>query len=197
LTSVSIHGPQSPGWRPRTRTRSQPVFRRLSPPGPPIPRHARLLRTLDPGYQAVACRTHQGLAIPGSPPCGGRLLRTSATKPFAFVWTLSLRVSLRYYPDRITSKRAARPTICFPTRTPLVESTLVLPTQSLAPCLCCSRFGKRSRIFRTKMVGQARRPIPISHPWISPEHSAANASYSRTNAWRPLGRSVPGCRHTT
>lgn len=92
MTPVSIHDPQSPGWRPRTRTWPQPVFRRLSPSGPPMPRHARLLRTVDQSYQPLASRTPRGLTIPQSPPCGGRLLRASATKPFAFVWTLSLRV---------------------------------------------------------------------------------------------------------
>jgi len=99
-----------------------------------MPRHARLLRTIDTGYQAVASRTPQEQAAPGSPSFDGRLLRASATKPFAFVWTLTPRDPRQHYPALGFSQQAARPTICFPTRTPLVESTSVLPTQALAPC---------------------------------------------------------------
>lgn len=75
-----------------------------------MPRHARLLRTQDRGYQAVASRTPQEQAAPSSPPCGGRLLRASATKPFAFVWTPTSRGHTSITRRRIPRNgRCARP----------------------------------------------------------------------------------------
>jgi hypothetical protein len=168
LTPVSIHGPQSPGWRPRTRTRSQPVFPRLSPRGPPMPCHARLLRTVDPGYQAGPSRTPQEQAAPRSPPCGGRLLRTSATKPFAFVWTPSPRDPASITRLRIPRNGRCARLLASPPGRRWLRVRWCCQRNPSRPVYCYGDLGRSPRIFRTEMVGEAYAPYSPLWPLDQP-----------------------------